>query len=504
MRLQAVLRTALFAPVGLFAMGAGGFVEGSAQVAFASDPNLTAGDPAEAIRSVMLERLDEDLAVVRAFRPGYAFWEHVFRIPDGSVAYGNAMDGRLLAVFPARGDWNGSAHWEEPVLASLVSPNGLPSQMTLRRDAMAERLEEHVGPVIHNATRGLFVRPSANRYGSFLAEWGAIYERFGVPAELGLAQALIESGFNPKIRSEARAVGFCQWLESNWNHIKRLAPNEIESHNQTTQAAYCAAYLAILSAKYGSFIPALSEHHAGGTNVGRVLIHGQWLGETDVRRQYLAGAEFARDLREISSDRYRDVVRTYGPRSFRYSEMVFGNMEHVRAIQAGAAQQPIFAMRAPRSIRIEEVTRVTGLSTDEVRRYNPALVRQVPRGANLYLPVRVEAFGEDVTFWHQAPEPSFAFLMEEFHRMGLDPEQWADPAFEPLLQEYRARFRQTGTEEGQIMATMIAFAIDESFRGRRGHILREFRADTRVRLLFEQGVLERNARPTPLRAGQQQ
>jgi len=203
-------------------------------------------------------------------------------------------------------------------------------------------------------------------------------------------------------------------------------------------------------------------------------------------------------------DRYRDLVRSYGPRSFRYAEMVFGNIEHVQAIQAEAAQQPIFAMRAPRAIRIEEVTRVTGLSTDEVRRYNPALVRQVPRGANLYLPSQVEAFGDDVTFWHRAPDPSFASLLEEYHRVGIHPEQWHDPSFEPVLQEYRARFRQTGTEEGQIMATMLAFVIDESFRGRRGSILREFRADARIQQLFEQGVLERGPRLVPVRASQQQ
>ena len=41
--------------------------------------------------------------------------------------------------------------------------------------------------------------------------------------------------------------------------------------------AYCAAYLTILATMYGSFIPALSEHHAGGVNVGRTLINGQRL-----------------------------------------------------------------------------------------------------------------------------------------------------------------------------------------------------------------------------------
>jgi hypothetical protein len=41
--------------------------------------------------------------------------------------------------------------------------------------------------------------------------------------------------------------------------------------------------------KYGSFIPALSEHNAGGTNVGRTLINGEYLGAGDVRARYFLG-----------------------------------------------------------------------------------------------------------------------------------------------------------------------------------------------------------------------
>ena len=92
-----------------------------------------------------------------------------------------------------------------------------------------------------------------------------------MPAEIGLAQALIESGFEGRRRSEADAVGLCQWLERNWDHLDRLDLAVLESGNQTTQAAYCAAHVSILATKYGSFIPALSAHHAGATNVGRIL-----------------------------------------------------------------------------------------------------------------------------------------------------------------------------------------------------------------------------------------
>ena len=85
----------------------------------------------------------------------------------------------------------------------------------------------------------------------------------------------------------------------------------------------------VLATKYGTFIPALSEHHAGGTNVGRTVINGARLGGEGTRAQYLLGSRFALDLREMSSRRYREVVRTYGPRSYRYAEMIFGNAQTV-------------------------------------------------------------------------------------------------------------------------------------------------------------------------------
>src|SRR4051812_15875079 len=43
-----------------------------------------------------------DFAAMRTFRPGYVFWRHVFTIPDGRIAFGSAVDGRLLATFPVK------------------------------------------------------------------------------------------------------------------------------------------------------------------------------------------------------------------------------------------------------------------------------------------------------------------------------------------------------------------------------------------------------------------
>ena len=67
-------------------------------------------------------------AAMQAFRPGYPFWRHVFTIPDGSIAFGSAIDGRLLATFPARGDWSRHAVWTDPTIAPHLDGQSLALQ----------------------------------------------------------------------------------------------------------------------------------------------------------------------------------------------------------------------------------------------------------------------------------------------------------------------------------------------------------------------------------------
>ena len=458
---------------------------------YALQPSIeTTLTPEGTVRQYVRARYGADLEAMQRSRPAYPFWQHMFKIPDGRIIFGSASDGRLLATFPTRGNWAEDGVWEDATLQRTLSGLRLPRSLDGRRDRVAERLEGVVGPVVHNPTRGRFLAPHADRYGGFLDEWATIYERFGVPAEVGLAQAVVESGLNGRARSSAQALGLCQWLRRNWNHLNRLDPNVIEVFNQTTQAGYCAAHLTILATMYGSFIPALSEHHAGGVNVGRAVINGMRLGGIDTREQYLRGGEFARDLRAISIRRYRLLFRTYGPRSFLYAEMVFGNAVNVQRLTAEMPQERVFAMRAPRALSLGEVRQKTGLSTDQVKRFNPALVRRVPAGANLYLPSYVEEFGPDVSFWHRDAEPEFAEILSEFVQLQPGVERWHARAFRATLVDFRRRFEATGSEEGTVMATTLAYIIGDLFASRRGAILEEFRTSGSIVRLFQQGVEE--------------
>ena len=432
-------------------------------------------------------RLADDEAAFRVHRPAYSFWQHIFTIPDGSIIYGSAEDGRLLATFPSRGNWARDVVWGEERLVGTVEDRRFSRRLGDRRDEVEALLEAAVGPVVHNPTRGRFLEPHAERYGPFLGEWGAIYERFGVPAEIGLAQAIVESGLNGRARSSARALGFCQWLPRNWNTLKRLSPHVIEGYNQTTQAPYCAAYLTILATMYGSFIPALSEHHAGGVNVGRTVINGERLGGRNTREQYLLGSDFARSLRQISIQRYRQLFRTYGHRSALYAEMVFGNMYNVRRLIWETPQTKIFAMRVPETPSIATIAQTTGLSRAELKRFNPALVRRVPRDANLYLPEYVAEFGEDVSFWHRPASPEYAEVLNDFVRLDATIQDWHQPEFEQILRAFQQRFTDTGTEEGAVMVTLLRFVIGNLTTSRRAAILEEFRHSDRVRELFDRG-----------------
>ena len=172
--------------------------------------------PADYVKMHATSRLNVDFDTMQRFRPAYRFWRHIFTVPDRFIAFGSAVDGRLLATFPIAADWTRDGSWEDPSLRHLLAGRRLPARLAQRRDEVVRLLEPAVGPVLQNATRGLSLLPNARRYGGFLSEWGAIYERFAVPAEIGLAQAIVESGLNGTVRSEARAVGFCQWLLRNW------------------------------------------------------------------------------------------------------------------------------------------------------------------------------------------------------------------------------------------------------------------------------------------------
>jgi hypothetical protein len=141
-------------------------------------------------------------------------------------------------------------------------------------------------------------------------------------------------------------------------------------------------------------------------------------------------------------------------------------------------------MRAPRAILLDEIVQWTNLTADEVRLFNPALVDRVPPDGTLYLPQQINEFGRDVAFWRRPADPSYSTVLDDFIRLDADPERWDDPSFRPVLSGFQRRFSETNTEEGTVMATVLAYAMDQAYASSRRTLLSEFRRSEEVRQLI--------------------
>ena len=117
--------------------------------------NTPAAAPPEALAAEAYSkgRLEQDLAAVQTYRPDYQFWQYIFTIPDGRIAFGSATDGRLIATFPATptGDWTRDAVWQEQGLAGFLNGRTLPKRLNDRRDEVARLLECWKATSIRNA-----------------------------------------------------------------------------------------------------------------------------------------------------------------------------------------------------------------------------------------------------------------------------------------------------------------------------------------------------------------
>ena len=108
----------------------------------------------------------------------------------------------------------------------------------------------------------------------------------------------------------------------------------------------------------------------------------------------------------------------------------------------------------------------------------------------MYLPYYVSGFGRDVAFWHRPPSPEYLTVLDDFMRLDAGAEQWDDPAFAPVLADFRRRFRNTNTEEGAVMSTVLAYVMDQAYTSGRRTLLSDFRRDEKVQRLIERGVRE--------------
>jgi hypothetical protein len=81
-------------------------------------------------------------------------------------------------------------------------------------------------------------------------------------------------------------------------------------------------------------------------------------------------------------------------------------------------------------------------------------------------------------------------VLNDFMRLDSGPERWDNPAFAPVLSEFRRRFRNTNTEEGMVMDTVLAYVMDQAYTSGRRTLVADFRHNEQVQRLIERGRLE--------------
>jgi hypothetical protein len=81
-------------------------------------------------------------------------------------------------------------------------------------------------------------------------------------------------------------------------------------------------------------------------------------------------------------------------------------------------------------------------------------------------------------------------VLDDFMRLDAGPERWDDPGFAHVLADFKRRFRETNTEEGVVMETVLVYAMDQAYTSSRRALLSEFRSSAQVRRLIERGELE--------------
>jgi hypothetical protein len=75
-------------------------------------------------------------------------------------------------------------------------------------------------------------------------------------------------------------------------------------------------------------------------------------------------------------------------------------------------------------------------------------------------------------------------------RLEAGPERWDDPAFASVLHDFRRRFKDTNTEEGDVMSTVLVYVMDQAYTSGRRALIAEFRSSEQRRRLIDRGRLE--------------
>ena len=199
-------------------------------------------------------------------------------------------------------------------------------------------------------------------------------EKRNMPMEVALLP-VIESAFNPKAHSRAKASGIWQFIPSTGKNYG-LAQDWWKDNRRDIVAATDAAlnYLERLHKMFGNWELALAAYNAGEGNVARAIAYNQKRG---LPTDYLGIAP-----------RLRPETRNYVPKLIAVKNIVLSPAAYGIELES-VPDEPYFTeVQGPKKIDVKVAAKLAGMSEDEFVALNPSHNQAVATGTGtLIVPV---------------------------------------------------------------------------------------------------------------------
>ncbi len=255
-------------------------------------------------------------------------------------------------------------------------------------------LEELDTPLVQDgeewyASRPEYVRRMTERSRRYLYHIVDEVERRGIPTEIALLP-MIESAFNPKAYSPARASGIWQFIPSTGKNFGLRQDFWYDGRRDISAATTAALdYLEKLYGMFGDWHLALAAYNWGEGSVSRAIAKNQRAG---LPTDYL-------------SLNMPAETRNYVPRLLAVKHLV-ADPAAFNAPLAAVPNRPYFtAVAAPRNMDMKVAAKLAGIPLDELESLNPAHNRpviQAKDGKKLLLPVdKAEEFAANLDDYDQ-------------------------------------------------------------------------------------------------------
>ncbi len=224
-----------------------------------------------------------------------------------------------------------------------------------------------------------------------------IFREFGLPTEL-MYLSLVESGFNPRAYSRARASGPWQFMKATGRMYKLHVNWYVDERRDPIKSTVAAAHhLRDLYDRFGSWPLALGAYNAGSGKISRAIRKTKSRDFWKIRRTW----------------HIRRETKDYVPRFIAATLIATNPTAYGFQVPDGDPHE-FEEVLITKRVQLSAITKQTGISLKELKRLNPELRRNIVPisqgpGYHLKVPVGmasvVAAHHDALPVWTQPPPP---------------------------------------------------------------------------------------------------